>query len=63
MFILNVFIGNSIQIQKYVHLCFIVYAIAFDKIHDKELPEQLGSIDISGKIIRIIQNQYWEQTD
>ena len=48
--------------QKDLHLCFIDYTKAFDKVQHEELLEILGKLDIHGKDLRILRNLFWEQT-
>lgn len=53
---------RAIQMQKYVHLCFIDYAKALDNVRHKDLLELHSNLDIFKKDIRIIKNLYWQQT-
>ncbi|GFN81373.1 retrovirus-related pol polyprotein from type-1 retrotransposable element r2 [Plakobranchus ocellatus] len=48
--------------QKDLHLCFIDYSKAFDKVRHAELFRTLEKLDIDGKDLRVIRNLYWDQT-
>ena len=41
-------------IQKDLHLCFIDYSKAFDKVKHEELLVMLRKLDIDGKDLRVI---------
>ena len=48
--------------KKYLYLCFIDYAKAFDRVRHNELFRVSDGLDIAGKDLRIIRNLYWDQT-
>ncbi|GFO12049.1 retrovirus-related pol polyprotein line-1 [Plakobranchus ocellatus] len=48
--------------QRDLHLCFIDYSKAFDKVRHTELFRMLEKLDIDGKDMRAIRNLYWDQT-
>ena len=52
---------RSIEVQKDLHLCFIDYSKAFDKVKHDRLFEILENLDIDGKDLRVIRNLYWDQ--
>ena len=45
-----------------LYVCFIDYAKAFDKVKHDDLFNILDKLDIDGKDLRIIRNQYWDQS-
>ncbi|GFO12907.1 retrovirus-related pol polyprotein line-1 [Plakobranchus ocellatus] len=53
---------RCIEIQKDLHLCFIDYSKAFDKVRNVELFRMLEKLDIDGKDLRVIRNLYWDHT-
>ncbi|GFO15376.1 retrovirus-related pol polyprotein line-1 [Plakobranchus ocellatus] len=53
---------RCIERQKDLHLCFIDYSKAFDKVRHVELFRMLEKLDIDGKDLRVIRNLYWDQT-
>ena len=62
IFTLTMLMERCIEVQKDLHLCFIDYSKAFDKVRHEELFEMLGKLDIDGKDLRVIRNLYWDQT-
>ncbi|GFO02679.1 retrovirus-related pol polyprotein line-1 [Plakobranchus ocellatus] len=50
------------RMQKDLHLCFIDYSKAFDKVRHVELFRMLEKLDIDGKDLKAIRNLYWDQT-
>ena len=52
---------RCIEVQKDLHLCFIDYSKAFDKVKHEELLAMLRKLDIDGKDLRVIGNLYWDQ--
>ncbi|GFR60591.1 endonuclease-reverse transcriptase [Elysia marginata] len=63
IFTLSMLIERDVGVQRDVHLCFIDYSKAFDKVKYSELFEMLDldQLNIDGKDIRIFMNLYWEQ--
>jgi len=49
VFILRNIIERSVEIQQDLHLCFIDYTKAFDKVRHEELINILEKINIDGK--------------
>ncbi|GFN84614.1 retrovirus-related pol polyprotein line-1 [Plakobranchus ocellatus] len=47
---------------KDLHLCFIDYSKAFDKVRHVELFRMLGKLNIDRKDLRVIRNLNWDQT-
>ncbi|GFO34248.1 retrovirus-related pol polyprotein from type-1 retrotransposable element r2 [Plakobranchus ocellatus] len=62
IFTLPMVMERCIEIHKDLHLCFIDYSKAFDKIRHIELFHVLEKLDIDGKDLRVIRNLYWDQT-
>ncbi|GFN98144.1 retrovirus-related pol polyprotein line-1 [Plakobranchus ocellatus] len=62
IFTLSILMEIGIEMQKDLHLCFIDYSKAFDKIRYVELFRMLEKLDIDGKDLRVIKNFYWDQT-
>ena len=62
IFMIRMLSERAIEMQKDLHLCFIDYTKAFDKVQHEELLGMLGKLDIHGKDLRIVRNLYWEQT-
>ncbi|GFO14926.1 RNA-directed DNA polymerase from mobile element jockey-like [Plakobranchus ocellatus] len=62
IFTLSVLMERCIEMQKDLHLCFIDYSRAFDKVRHVELLRVLGKLDIDGKDLRVLRNLSWDQT-
>jgi len=62
IFTLSMMIERTIEMKKDLHLCFIDYAKAFDRVKHEKLFTILHDLDIDGKGLRIIRNLYWDQT-
>ena len=62
IFTLSMLMERCIEAQKDLHLCFIDYSKAFDKVKHEELFKLLENLDIDGKDLRIVRNLYWDQT-
>ena len=62
IFTLNMLLERSIEVQKYIYLCFIDYSKAFDKVRHDDLFAILKGLNIDAKDLRILRNLYWEQT-
>ncbi|GFO33601.1 RNA-directed DNA polymerase from mobile element jockey-like [Plakobranchus ocellatus] len=62
IFTLSMLTERCIEMQKDLHLCFIDYFKAFDKVKHVELFRILEKLDIDGKDLRVIRNLYWDQT-
>ncbi|GFO40610.1 endonuclease-reverse transcriptase [Plakobranchus ocellatus] len=62
IFTLSMLMERCIEMQKDLHLCFIDYSKAFDKVRHVELFRMLEKFDIDGKDLRVIRNLYWDQT-
>ena len=58
---LSMLMERCIEVQKDLHLCFIDYSKAFDKVKHEELLAMLRKLDIDGKDLRVIGNLYWDQ--
>ena len=53
---------RAIVIQGDLHLCFIDYTKAFDKLRHEDIMSIIDSFNIDGTDLRIVGNIYWEQT-
>ena len=53
---------KELEVQKYIYVCFIDYAKAFDRVKHTEVIAALERAGIDGKDIRIIIELYWNQT-
>ena len=62
IFTLTMLMERCMEVQKDLHLCFIDYSKAFDKVKHEELFKLLENLDIDGKDLRVIRNLYWDQT-
>ncbi|GFO09383.1 RNA-directed DNA polymerase from mobile element jockey-like [Plakobranchus ocellatus] len=63
IFTLSMLMERCIEMQKDLHLCFIDYSKAFDKVRYVELFRMLEKLDIDGKDLRVIRNLYWNRTE
>ena len=61
VYILRTVIERSIEVNKDLHLCFIDYTKAFDKVRHVNMIRMLEDLQIDGKDIRLIKNIYWKQ--
>ena len=52
---------RTIEMQQNLLLCFIDYSKAFDNVKREKLFEMLENIQIDGKDLKLIRNQYWKQ--
>ncbi|GFO06440.1 RNA-directed DNA polymerase from mobile element jockey-like [Plakobranchus ocellatus] len=59
IFTLSMLMERCIEMQKDLHLCFIDYSKAFDKVRHVELFRMLEKLDIERKDLRVIRNLYW----
>lgn len=50
------------EMYKYLYMDFIDDAKAFDKVKHEEIMEDLATLEIDGKGIRLLRPLYWEQT-
>ncbi|GFN94140.1 endonuclease-reverse transcriptase [Plakobranchus ocellatus] len=62
IFTLSMLMERCIKMQKDLHLCFIDYSKAFDKVRHVELFRILEKLDIDGKDLIVIRNIFWDQT-
>ena len=62
LYIIRTIIERALEVQKDLHLCFIDYTKAFDKVKHNNIIVILEALNIDGKDLRIIKNMYWEQT-
>ena len=62
IFILRVLGERTIEVQSPLFICFIDYQKAFDKVKHEAILQQLKSIGIDDKDLRLIQNLYYNQT-
>ncbi|GFO11392.1 endonuclease-reverse transcriptase [Plakobranchus ocellatus] len=62
IFTLIMLMERCIEMLKDLHLCFIGYSKAFDKVRHVELFRMLEKLDIDGKYLRVIRNLHWDQT-
>ena len=61
MYILRTVIERSIEVNKDLHLCFIDYTKAFDKVRHVNMIRMLEDLQIDGKDLRLVKNIYWKQ--
>ena len=61
IFIMRMLTERAVEVQKEVHMCFIGYEKAFDKVKHSDLIEILQTENLYGKDVRIINNLYWSQ--
>ena len=54
-------IERVMEVQKEVHLCFIDYTKAFDRVRHDEIITQLTKLKIDGKDLLVIKIMFWEQ--
>ena len=62
LYIIRTIIERALEVQKDLHLCFIDYTKAFDKVKHDNIIDILEALNIDGKDLSIIENMYWEQT-
>ncbi|GFO02005.1 endonuclease-reverse transcriptase [Plakobranchus ocellatus] len=62
IFTLSMHMERCIEMQKDLHLWFIDYSKAFDKMRHVEMFRMLDKLDNDGKDLRVIRNLYWDQT-
>ena len=62
IYMIRTTIERALEVQKDLHLCFIDYTKAFDKVRHDKIIDMLEVLNIDGKDLRIIKNMYWEQT-
>ncbi|GFO04381.1 endonuclease-reverse transcriptase [Plakobranchus ocellatus] len=62
IFTLSMLMKRCIEMQKDIHLCFIDYSKAFDKVRHVELFRILEKLDIDGEDLRVIKNLYCDNT-
>lgn len=61
LFSLNVLIQRCLDINQDIHICYIDFEKAFDKVRHETLIKVLQSQNIDYQDIRIIQELYWNQ--
>ena len=52
---------KAMEKQKDLHICFLDYTKAFDRVKHEKILELLQRLDTNGKDIQLIRNLYWEQ--
>ena len=62
IFCLRTLSERCIEMQKSLHICFIDYEKAFDKVKHGELLRILENLHLDGRDLRLIENLYWNQT-
>lgn len=62
IFVLRVLSERAIEVQSPLFICFVDYKKAFDRVKHKAILQQLESIGIDDKDLRLIQNLYYSQT-
>ena len=62
IFVVRSITERAVEMQKDVFVCFIDYTKAFDKVKHKELFEDLSSLDLHGKDLRLMTSLYWNQS-
>ena len=61
LFFLRILSERAIERQQDMHICFIDYKKAFDRLKHEILLKKLQEVGIDDKDLRIIQNIYYEQ--
>lgn len=62
LFSINVLIQRCRDVNQDVHLCFIDYQKAFDRVKHNKLIRLLQNIGLDTRDIKLIENLYWNQT-
>ena len=62
IFILRNVCERAIEVNKDLHLCFIDFNKAFDRVRHNRLLNMLQDLDLDGKDIRLVRNLYWNQS-
>ncbi|CAH1224416.1 unnamed protein product [Diabrotica balteata] len=62
LFAINILIQRCRDVSVDLHLCFVDYEKAFDKVRHKKLISILMNKRIDSKIINIVQTLYWNQS-
>ena len=62
IFILRNVCEKAIEVNKNLHLCFIDFNKAFDRVRHNRLLSMLQDLDLDGKDIRFVRNLYWNQS-
>ena len=52
---------RSLEMQKALYAIFVDYKKAFDKVKHQEIVNDLKSVNIDSKDIRLLTNLYWSQ--
>ena len=58
---LRMLAGKVTEKQKDLHICFIDYVKAFDRVKHKKLMEMLEHLEVDGKDLRLLANLYWNK--
>ena len=53
---------RAVGVKRDLHIWFLDYTNAFDKVRHEEMLEMLQNLDIKGKDIQLILNLYWVKT-
>ena len=61
MFFLRILSERAIEMQQDLHVCFIDYKKAFDRLKHEIVLKKLQEVGIDDKDLRIVQNLYYEQ--
>ena len=61
VYMLRTVLERSVEVNKDVHLCFIDYTKAFDRVRHVNMVEMLADLQIDGKDLRLVKNIYWKQ--
>ena len=55
-------VERCLEKRKDIHICFIDYSKAFDRVQHSKIMDTLQELEIDGNDLRIIRNLYWQQT-
>ena len=62
IFMVRMISKRAIEKQRDVHMCFIEYIKAFDRVRHDELLKMLMNLGLYGKDIHLIWSLYWDQS-
>ena len=61
IFMIRLLSEKAMEKQKDLHICFLDYTKAFDRVKHEKIIELLQRLDTNGKDIQLIRNLYWVQ--
>ena len=62
IFMLRMIAEKSIEKHQDLHLCFIDYTKASDKVYHDNLISMFENIEVDGKDLRLVRKLHWDQT-